>query len=296
MPLRSFVRKAPQYQHMPERKLFWNSWRVVGGFLYFLKQQFLFGNSTRRKLKVVHKMKDMNKGLPALIIGNGPSQNTLTIGQITRLKENGASVFVMNGFNKTSIGGKFSPDYYFLLDPAYGEGENPERLSALDYLEKNSSTVLVVSTVADFNLDNPARILHVNGISATGLWQKNSPILPNTHPQGVLFSALELASYLGHSPIYVTGIDNSFYLHHFHNQLGEVYVQSRGLHSYADEEADKWPTIPYLTRNMSDVLYAHAVFLRDLREFAKDRAVANVGLTDITNDAFPFSCLLPQER
>lgn len=292
--LRSFVRNAPQYQHMPDRKLYWNLWRVFAGFLYYLKQRFLFGRVTNKKIEILRSMKDSNLRLPALIIGNGPSQNSLTIEQIGRLKACGAKIFVMNSFNKTSISLEFSPDYYFLLDPNYENEGDPERTTALEYIEANANTTLIVSSLSDIDPGGNSRILHINGISAVGLWKRNSPILPNTHPQGVLFSALELASYLGHSPIYVTGVDNSFYLHHFHNQGGEIFVQSRGLHSYFDEESERWPVIPYLTRSMADVLYAHAVFLRDLKEFGKNKNVVNVGLADFTNDAFPFGCLLPQ--
>ena len=46
---------------------------------------------------------------------------------------------------------------------------------------------------------------------------------------------------------------------------------------------------------MADVLYAHAIFLRDLKAFSTERPIINVGITDFTNDSFPFACLLPQE-
>lgn len=294
MLLRSFVRNAPQYQHMPDRKFFWNLWRIFAGFLYYLKQRFLFGRVTNERIEIWRSKRESNRGLPALIIGNGPSQNCLTIEQIKRLKEYGAKIFVMNSFDKTSISSEFSPDYYFLLDPIYEDESNPERSKTLRYIEENARTTLIVSSLSDIDLGENSRTLYINGISAVGLWKRTSPILPNTHPQGVLFSALELASYFGHSPIYVTGVDNSFYMHHFHNQCGEIFVQSKGLHSYFNEESEKLPVIPYLTRSMADVLYAHAVFLRDLKEFGSDKNVVNVGLSDFTNDAFPFGCLLPQ--
>ena len=295
MKIRNFVRNAPQYQHMPEGDFLWHLYRRFAGLLYFIKQCFLYGDDTRRKIRPLQSLKHQNKGIPALVIANGPSQNSLTFDQIRFLRDKGTKIFVMNAFSKTSISSKFSPDYYIMIDPILEDSNNSERFQAQSYLESNPQTTLVLPSTWKSVPPKSTKHIFVNSLSAVGLWRKTSSLLPSTHPQGVLFTALELAYHLGHTPIYVTGIDNSFYLNHFHNQFGEIHLKMKGLHSYQEDSEDS-PVIPFLTRSMSDVLYSHAVFLRDLRRFAKGKTIVNVGTTDFTNDALPFSCLLPRGK
>ena len=294
--LRSFVRNAPQYQHMPSGALLGKAWQWLAGFAYFLKQEILYFQKSRNRLKPLRQMKNTKRGLPVLIIGNGPSSATLTVDQAKRLRLQNAGVISMNNYDKTEVSRDVIPDFHVLLDPEYQREEFGSRKSILAYLESHPEIQLIQSSIVAKPLNWPGRTLFLNGIQAVGLWRSNSPLKANTYPQGVLVSALKLADFLGYSPIFVTGIDNSFYRHHFHNQIGEVIIHTDGLHSYSDEDEGKFAkTIPYLTRNMSDVLFAHAIFLRELKKFSKGKVIVNVGLTDLTNDAFPFGCLLPRK-
>jgi hypothetical protein len=295
-PFRTFVRNSPQYQHMPNSNFLSPLWRLTGGWLYFFKQALFFGVVTFVRTRPLKKYRNTNLGSPALVIGNGPSQKNLTLGQIKHIKSLGGKIFVMNSFDKTHLSGSFSPDFYFLLDPAYDLEGNVEKKTITEFLSLNSSTTLILSSLSKKTTILHPKRLYINGIQAVGLTKFLSPLLPNGHPQGVVFSALKVAKFLGHSPIYVTGVDQSHYLHHRHNQLGEVIIVLEGLHSYTGEpEGEIGKTIPYLTRNMGDVLYAQAVLLRDLRAFASKVPVVNVGISDFTNDSFPFGCLLPKD-
>jgi len=294
--LRSFVRNAPQYQHMPSGAIFAKAWQWLGGFAYLLKQELLYFQKSRIRLKMLRQMKNSKRGLPILIIGNGPSSAALTPEQVLKLRLQKAEVISMNNYDKMEISSRIIPDFHFLLDPEYQKVELEERKSIQIYLESHPEIQLVQSSLVPSPMDWTKRVLFVNGIQAVGLWKSNSPLKANTYPQGVLFSALKFAHFLGYSPIYVTGIDNSFYKNHLHNQFGSIFINTENLHSYNDKAAEKYiKTIPYLTRNMSDVLFAHAIFLRDLKKFGKGKTIINVGLTDFTNDAFPFGCLLPKD-
>jgi hypothetical protein len=293
MKIRNFVKNAPQYQQMPEGDFVWHLYRRFAGFLYFTKQFFLYGGDTIRKIGPLRSLKNLDRGVPALIIANGPSQNSLTFNQIERLRESGTKIFVMNSFFRNALSAKFSPDYYIMIDPILEDSSDLERIQVQSYLESNPLTTLVVPSTWQSSYSKLTKIIFVNGLSAVGLWRKTSSLLPSTHPQGVLFTALELAVHFGHTPIYVTGIDNSFYLNHFHNQYGKINIAMKGLHSYEDDD-EVLPTKPFLTRNMSDVLYSHAIFLRDLRRLSYGKTIVNVGITDFTNDALAFACLLPQ--
>jgi hypothetical protein len=291
--LRSFVREAPQYQHMPNHVIIGMIWRWVAGFIYFLKQQILYFQISRRRLRPLKQMKNSKKNIPVLIIGNGPSSASLTSEQIKRLRLQNAEVISMNNYDKRQISTEIIPEFHFLLDPEYHRADFEGTKSIQTYLESHPKIQLILSSLAPNSVNWTKQSLFVNGIQAVGLWKSDSPLKANTYTQGVIFSALKFAHFLGYSPIYVTGVDNSFYKHHFHNQIGEIFINTDGLHSYSDEVEGKYArTIPFLTRNMSDVLFAHAICLRDLRKFSKGKTIVNVGLSDHTNDAFPFGCLL----
>ena len=291
--LRTFVRNAPQYQHMPSGGMYSKIWQWLAGFAYFLKQEILYFRKSRNRLRILRKMKNTKKGKPVLIIGNGPSASTLTTDQVMRLRLKDGEVITMNNFDKAEISCDVIPDFHFLLDPEFEDVENGRSESIRTYLESHPEIQLIQSSLITKPLKWKNQTLFVNGVQAVGLWKSDSPLNANTYPQGVLFSALKFAHFLGYTPIYVTGVDNSYYKNHFHNQLGEVIVITEGMHSYTNEISGKYDkTIPYLTRNMSDVLFAHAIFLRDLKKFANGKTIINVGLTDFTNDAFPFGCLL----
>jgi hypothetical protein len=248
---------------------------------------------SRRRLRPLKKMKNIKKNIPVLIIGNGPSSATLTVEQIKRLKLQNAEVISMNNYDKLDISTQIIPEFHFLLDPEYQRAEFEGKKSIRTYLESHPEIQLIQSSLLPSSNNWNAKSLFVNGIQAVGLWKSDSPLKANTYTQGVIFSALKFAHFLGYSPIYVTGIDNSFYKNHFHNQIGEIMIDTYGLHSYSDEAEGKYAkTIPYLTRDMSDVLFAHAICLKDLKKFSKGKTIVNVGLSDHTNDAFPFGCLL----
>ena len=292
--LRSFVRNAPQYQHMPNHMILGKTWQWLAGFIYFLKQEILYFPKSIKRMRTLRKMRNVKKNTPVLIIGNGPSLATLTSAQVKKLKLQNGEVITMNNYDKTSISTEIIPEFHFLLDPEYQKVELDARKSIQTYLESHPEIQLIQSSLVPVDFNWTKRSLFVNGIQAVGLWKSDSPLKANTYPQGVLFSALKFAHFLGYSPIYVTGIDNSFYKNHLHNQIGSIVIDTDGLHSYSDEAEGKYEkTIPFLTRNMSDVLFAHAIFLRDLKKFSKGKTIVNVGLSDHTNDAFPFGCLLP---
>lgn len=292
--LRSFVRNAPQYQHMPDHAILGKIWQWLAGFLYFLKQEILYFPKSAKRLRSLRQMRNTKKNKPVLIIGNGPSAITVTKEHIKKLKLRNADVITMNNYDKTAISDEIIPEFHFLLDPEYQREEFDGRKSIVTYLASHPEIQVIQSSLVPAELIGNQKPLFVNGIQAVGLWKSDSPLKANTYPQGVLFSALKFAHFLGYSPIYVTGIDNSFYKNHLHNQIGTIVIDTNGLHAYSDESNGKFAkTIPFLTRNMSDVLFAHAIFLQDLRKFGKGKTIVNVGLSDYTNDAFPFACLLP---
>jgi hypothetical protein len=205
----------------------------------------------------------------------------------------GGKVFTLNNFNWSPLSKLFKPDFIFLFDPDYFQDKSVKSHSIFEYISSNPEiTVVFPSTLRrEFNFEN--QITYVNDVTATGLWFGTNPEKPNTCVPAVFFHALKFAIYLGHSPIYVIGVEHSYFLHVKHNQFGSLVLSHTSLYSYPEKntysEVDN-----RMVRNMADLHYAQAILLRDLGKFAKVANVVNVAEVDHTNDAFPFACLLPR--
>jgi hypothetical protein len=288
---KSWVRKSTIYQQVPNPGISGLSRRWLAGFLFFLSQELKHGRKVHRALKPTRNLKDMHAGRDVLIIGNGPSSLDISNRQLTRFREAGGVIFVMNDFYRSPLANLLTPDFYFITDPFY-QSLAPEFKG---YLWKNTNVNIVTNfherKKAEY-LQLPNDVHWINPISAMGLWHSISPLKAHTGPPSVLFRAIEFAVFIGCKTIYVCGAENSMYKFHKHDQMGSVFTEvGPGLHSYTEPAARQY-SIPQMTRNMSDVLFASAIFLRDLRRLGSKYTVVNVSPSDFTNDAFPFACLI----
>ena len=287
--IKLFVRMAPQYQQMPRNFYIDPLWRVAAGWLYFIKQVLSIKRNFVRDMLKLRSLKDIYRGRECIIIGGGPGSTTLKDYQYQALRDRGVKVFVLNNFWLSPLAKFITPDFIVISDPSYSKYYGNDYRGLRDYLNANSLIQVISPTNGEWNFANTIRI---NGLSATGLWNGISPLLPSTTIQGVFFDALKTAKHLGFSKIYVTGVEHTHYFNHRHLGAGKLVIDVRGLHSYDDSESI--PVIPYLTRGMSDVLYAQAILLRDLKKISKKMDILNVNLNDFTNDSLPMACLLPR--
>jgi hypothetical protein len=280
---------ALQYQQMPRNFYIDPLWRVAAGWLYFFKQVLSIKPNFVRDMLKLRSLKDIYRGRECIIIGGGPGSATLKNYQYEALRDRGVVVLVLNNFWLSPLAKFIIPDFIVTSDPAYSNVEGDDYLELAKYVNTNPSIKIITPTNGQWKFPNTIRI---NGLSATGLWSGMNPMLPSTTVQGVFFDALKFSNYLGFSRIYVTGVEHSYYLNFKHLGAGRLVLGHERLHSY--DESEPIQINSFLTRDMSDVLYAQAILLRDLKKMSKKIDILNVSLNDFTNDSFPMACLLPR--
>lgn len=185
-----------------------------------------------REGRELAKLKDIHKGQRCFIIGNGPS---LTPEDLDRLKESGEITFAFNRifhiFDKTD----WRPTYYISQDEKMLAGSQTEvndivakkKFIPIELLWYNE---IKINDATPFHVENPSDEKHP-------VFSENIP-----HSIGnsktVVFSAMQLAVYMGIKEIYLIGVD-----HHFHtsiNEKGEVVVDPTAKDYFADSyNADK---------------------------------------------------------
>lgn len=295
--MRDLIRKAPLYQQMPVNRLLDPIWQMFATLLYSGKLYLRDHRLIQSRLILTRNLESTKEGIPLLVIGNGPSANDLTLEQVNLLRLKSCEFAVMNEFHRNIyLSSMLSPNYYFLSDPGFYEKNFENRKRDLsDFLQANPDCFEVRPANINPKLLFGSRVLYFNPISGAGIFRKFNPLKWRSYPDSVLFAALCFAIFRGYNPIYLIGADNSMYKYHFYSKDMRIQVRrSTGFHSYEEPETVS-ETLPNITRSMSDVLYAHAVFLHDLKRFCAAKVV-NVGITDETNDALPKACLLPRDK
>lgn len=294
----------PHFQQMPS-----GSWsdpieQKIGALLHAGAEYLTTDTTFRTRLRSTSKHRNSMFG-PALLLANGPSmRNVLNLG-LDRLEEQGLPLAVMNDFFRLPEAEIVSPDYYFLVDPWYWEGDNAQEVCA--YLERRPGSRVVQPAKSRRLSSNPT--LFVNHIKVAGLWNASGPIGPSSYPESVALMALSVLRYLGHYPVYVAGLDVSTFRFYGVDSGNRVWGVLNGMHAYSpsadgpnpydrifnelcepgESGARLWDTSQSPIRDMSDMLYSHAVMFRELKRLAGDFAV-NVG-GDRTNDVLPRACL-----
>lgn len=288
------MRNAPLYQQYPKRQISDAIWQRIAGFLYAVKMQINLGRHIRLRLRRLRQLEGTCKGKRAMVIANGPSSNDLTEFQIKNLIDSGFEFIVMNDFYKNNrLSSQINPSYYCLGDPYYLiASENFSNFQ--NYFNAHLDCVEVRPATLDDTYLFSRNALYYNPIPGAGFTRRFTPLHWRAYPDGILFVALCLAKFLGYSTVYVIGAENSMYKHHYFSSEMRIKHRISGLHSYQDD-IEETETIPFITRSMSDVLFAHARFLEDLKRLCSHFAI-NVGQSDETNDALPKACLLPKKQ
>ena len=299
-PIRKLIADWPGYQNIPEPFSADLMRSRVRASLSLLSQILTHSESSKERLSRLKKLKASQSG-NILLIGNGPSASSLTLGQINNFRKFGGKVAVMNRFYKSILASQIEPDYYFITDP---EHWNPVSYSTLnlkaeliEYFANVSSDCCLVQPAQNPDLVASHRnYLYIDGRSAQGLWRGRSPVRPWGLPASVAMIAISTLQYLGYKRIYFTGLDSNFLSFFEVDSLNKVVNPGVGQHFYKADAGqedlqkliDENHKLPY--RNMADLHFAHGIFLRDLRFLVGDSCI-NVG-GDKSNDVSPRACLL----
>lgn len=166
--------------------------------------------------KALQKVRNAHAGRRCFIIGNGPSLNAA---DLEKLKENGEITFAFNRiyhiFDQTS----WRPTYYVSQDQKMLAG------CAAD-VEKIQAEIKFIPAEMDWYED-----IHIKGIQPFHIVNRDVGDYPDfsediakcvVNSKTVVYSAIQIAVYMGIREIYLIGVD-----HHFHtsiNDKGEIIV------------------------------------------------------------------------
>lgn len=180
-------------------------WKIKRTFLYFFPE----GRRIRR-------FKDIHKGERCFIIGNGPS---LTPEDLSKLKENNEITFAFNRifhiFEKTD----WRPTYYFTQDVSMMHNSQteinniPAKAKFIPIENKYYKGIELINAVY-YHLTNSAIHPEFSEDCSRKLYGSMT----------VVYSALQMAVYMGIHEIYLIGVD-----HHFNrskNLKGEIVIDN----------------------------------------------------------------------
>lgn len=288
----------PGYQQVPGLIKCHNFKFKVRSLLTLVSMTILMKPVERARLKRWTERKGTYKHKDILILGNGPSIRNLDFSRVKNFQMNGGLIAVMNDYSASSLSEILSPNFYFLADPEYwriGSSSNNWRHRLENYLNEREEIVVCQPCNRD-PLSKNNTTLFFDFRSSAGLVRNAIPNKPWGYPASIAMVAIACAQFLGFKRIYFAGLDSTSYANFYVNEMNELRFSL--VNNYFEEkmhettnlnesvrEMRDWPI-----RNLSDVHYAQAIFLRDLRKLCGDNCI-NVGL-DQTNDSAWRACLI----
>jgi hypothetical protein len=287
------IENWPEYQAIPNNTLrFLIKQKIRLMLIYFSGWLYINANQKMR-LNQTKNLKNIKKGKSIILIASGPSSDAVMKSLIENSEQTkDKDLAVINWFFESEYSTSLIPNYYFISDPVFFDGEVTE----LDeYLCEHSEINLVIPFSRD-KVGIPNRINYINNLMYYKKRKKLSPIKANLTPSSVVFHAFSYLHYLGYYPIYVCGLDVSYHRSITVSENNEIYLNKETLYGLRKNQssAKKSNTVnlskrQITPRNMSEVLINEAVMLRDLRYF-RDIGIINIG-NDSTNDALPRASL-----
>ncbi len=176
---------------------------AIRRFYYSLKNW----DATKVRLKTqrdIRKFKNICKGQPCVVIGNGPS---LRIEDLTALHDLRVKTFACNRIHKVFSQTPWRPDYYFMSDNKLMEtdhGAPEEGFEKIDcFYPKRHRALVENKKNSHYYLEKPfdyAKEGRFSTDASTGVYPAGS----------VTTEMLQFAFYMGFSEVYLIGVDFSY--------------------------------------------------------------------------------------
>lgn len=183
-------------------------------------------------------IKGIHEGLPALVLGNGPSLQNLDISQVKEFQLQGGKIYVVNFYNENELAREIVPDYFVFADPVFissGWQNNARVRETWSYIEKHGLTVFTAATTTHTNLPHNVIRYTFNDLSLQGWSRNTSPRRARGFIGITAYHAISISEYLGHNMIFTCGIDNTSFLYLELSPDGKVGL--RPHHSYKENKA-----------------------------------------------------------
>lgn len=207
----SLPRRQLSCQH-PKQSVGWSVSRLLlmhikstlGCLLRLPSTAILFAQDLYR----LSLLKDTGSLIPALVIGNGPSQGTLTLDNLREFRDYGGQTLCVNYYYSNPIFDTYPPDWLILSDPNT-LNDSP---GLMQRIRNNVDMKLLLPLEWKSKHPELARRSNTYFFNDTfcSSWSNINPLFPRGYVSMTLYKALAIANYVGFSHIGVIGMDNSY--------------------------------------------------------------------------------------
>lgn len=251
---------------------------------------------TAEMRRSLHSVRNLYRGSPALVLGNGPSAKELQSRDINEFVDQGGHLFTVNDVFANSFFELQKIFCHTLSDPI-----------SIDHLAAQGSPLHQFLSDVDLNFlyvpDRQSKKYrellphhHILPFCDTEIrtagWKRSMSIRPDrprSYVSLTLYKALALSIWMGHSPIYIAGFDNTYVRDLYCGPRNEIVLRQR--HFYGEGLPGDYSL---LYASISDVVFELALVFSDLKKFAA-ADVLNLDPYSLT-DGFRKAQTLEQAR
>ena len=257
---------------------------LLNNSLLFLFRFILVKRPSRKLIKPTLNLKNTKIGKTALILGNGPSVDSLNMDAVKVFIDD---VYCVNEFFNLKISKKIKWNNYVLSDPMSFSDKNfslPEEFT--DLLQKNGRRLFLPhwSAKAYPDLFSGMNVVYFDDRERTWFNRKISPARPRNYTSVTLYKALAIACYQGYSTIYILGLDNTEFLSYEGSHENVVY---HNLNTYGAQSSSRQSLSmrDVFHSGMAGRMQSYSHLFGDLFKF-KVFNIVNLDQSSLT-DAFP---------
>ena len=179
--------------------------------------KFLLSFPYRRKaLARIRKIRGIKKQQTALVVGNGPSVKKIDWVKISKLKQAGLEIFVVNYFLLSETYKICRPNYLVLSDPKTKPNYSDPRTSELWSKIREDSSLKLIVPISWYKIIQSDKSIFQRSFffDDSGLegWTRNiTPTKARGYIALTAYKALAVSLYFGYRQTYIIGVDNSMF-------------------------------------------------------------------------------------
>lgn len=220
---------------------------------FWMKNYLYFSRFELPRLQDLSNLENNKKDMSCLLIGNGPSVNTLDFSEIKKLQEDGKiDLFVMNFLlTDLQMQNNIRPNFIVLSDPnTHYESEDERAMQLWKYLKDKNSIVRITPTSWHEDLVCQQNCLHFIDSSLEGISRNISPTKSRGYPSLTAMKTLAIALHFGYKKIFLIGYDESSFLKLNVDKNNQIIQQSFHATSNYHKKMD---LKRYFFKNVSEV-------------------------------------------
>ena len=245
----------------------------------------------RRALRPLRALGKLGQSNDALVIGNGPSAQTLNWAAVADAQDKGMAVFAINYFPLSPEFGLVQPNYLVLSDPIMKPSSNSDSRNEELWIsvQKNSTMNLIVPLSwyrvmkSQNSLSNCILYFDDSGLEG---WTRNiSPLRARGYLALTVYKAIAISIFLGFRETKIIGVDNSMFRTISVDADNRLIQQPNHFFTKGGKTSDLTAFYP---KGISDYFYDVSLCFYFLRRCFVGQSVSNLDPHSLV-DAFPKS-------